>query len=106
MGSLPIVFAGCGSSAPTPSGDAREIETLIVRHYAHPSCADLTTLGRTAFGHPADDGACAEDIASQAPKDVTVSDIEVKGDHGSAVADGFSFRVLMVDGAWLIDGGA
>ena len=103
-----LILAACGgdgdSSASTADRDA--IDTLLVRHYATPSCDDLTDTGRTEFGHPVPDEECAADIAGQEPKDVEVSDIEIDGESATAVADSFTFRLVQVDGEWLIDGGA
>lgn len=98
-----VALAACGGQSVSPQ-DQRAIETLIEHHYSAPSCADLTASGRTAFGHPVDDAACEVDLASQKPKDVQVADVEVDGAHGTAVADGYTFKVVKVDGVWLIDG--
>lgn len=97
-------MSGCGGNDGPSDTDRTAIETLIVRHYKTPSCADLTTAGRKAFGHPAEDAACATDIKTQQPKDVSVSAVKVEGDSGSAVADDYTFTLQRVSGAWLIAG--
>ncbi len=101
-------LAACGGDGDTSAGtaDRDAIDTLLVRHYATPSCDDLTDTGRTEFGHPVPDEECAANIAGQEPKDVEITDIEIDGDTATAVADSFSFRFVQVDGEWLIDGGA
>lgn len=99
-------LTACGSDSGAAGPEQSAVSTLIVRHYATPSCADLTASGRTAFGHPVEDAGWAKDLAKQAPKKVTVSAVRISGDTGTAVADGFTFKVVKVDGAWLIDGGA
>jgi len=103
-----MILAACGGSSDSSesAADRDAIEALLVRHYATPSCDDLTDAGRSEFGHPVADEPCTADIADQEPKDVEVSEIEVDGSEGTAVADGFTFRVVRVDGKWLIDGGA
>ena len=98
------VLGACGGGNGTAAADRSEIESLLVRHYKTPSCSDLTTAGRTAFGHPVEDDACASDIASQAPKDVSVSAVKMNGDAASAVADDYNFKLQKVDGTWLIAG--
>ncbi len=99
-----ITLVACGGGGGGSAADRQAVEDLLVRHYASPSCDDLTDAGRSAFGHPVEDQACAADIADQAPKDVTVSDIAIDGDEATAVADDFTFTLLKVDGTWLIDG--
>lgn len=96
---LGFSLTACGASE-----DESSVEELITRHYATPSCDDLTDAGREAFGHPVEDAACAVDLASQKPKDVSVSDIEIDGDKGTAVADDYTFKLRKVDDTWLIDG--
>lgn len=97
-------LAACGGDKATSGADRAAIETLLVRHYKTPSCGDLTTSGRAAFGHPVDDTACAADIRKQAPKDVAVSAVNVDGDMATAVADGYTFKLQRVKTAWLIAG--
>lgn len=102
-------LSACGSSDPggnihsSPAG--KQIQSLISRHYEMPSCDDLTPAGRRAFDHPVADGPCEKDIASQAPANVTVTEVEVSGDTGTAVANDFNFDVEKIDGEWKIDGG-
>lgn len=97
--------SGCGDGDDGASDmDKSAIDALLVRHYTTPSCADLTPAGRKAFGHPTEDAACAADIRSQTPKEVTVSDIKVNGDTGRAKADGYDFTLARVAGTWLIAG--
>lgn len=107
-----VAVAGCGSGSPSASQtpDGKAIVALLTDHYAHPSCAQLTTHGRTAFGHPEADTACAADIARQKPDTVSVSDVKVDGDSATASATDshrgkYQFDLLKVSGAWLIDGG-
>lgn len=95
---------GGGGGSATANADRSAIEALLVRHYRMPSCSDLTTSGRKAFGHPVDDAACAKDIRAQAPKDVSVSKVEVNGDMATAVSDSYTFTLRRVSGAWLIAG--
>lgn len=97
-------LAGCGGASNTAGPDRAAIEVLLTRHYKTPACADLTTAGRTAFGHPVDDAACAADIRKQAPKDVSVSKVKVDGDSATAVADKYTFKLRRVNGTWLIAG--
>ena len=97
-----VALMGCGGGE--KSADAKAIDTLLIRHYATPSCGDLTPAGRTAFGHPVADAPCASDIAKQAPKKVTVTDVKVTGDRATAVAGDYTFHLAKVNGAWLIDG--
>lgn len=103
---LSTVLVACGGNGGSAAGDADRsaIKALLVRHYKAPSCADLTTTGRTAFGHPVDDAACATDIRTQVSKDVSVSKVDVKGDVATAVADSYTFKLVRVSGAWLIAG--
>lgn len=98
------VVACGGGNGTTSSADRAAIETLLVHHYKAPSCGDLTASGRIAFGHPVDNTACAADILKQAPKDVSVSQVKVDGDMATAVADGYTFKLQRVNGAWLIAG--
>jgi hypothetical protein len=97
-------LAACGGGTGTSGADQAAIETLLIHHYKAPSCGDLATSGRTAFGHPVDDTACAADIRKQAPKDVSVSKVKVDGDTATAVADGYTFKLQRVNHAWLIAG--
>lgn len=97
-----VGMAGCGGGQASP--DTKAIKTLLVRHYATPSCGDLTPAGRSAFKHPAEDTACAADIAKQAPKQVTASKVKVDGDRATAVAGGYTFHLVRMSGKWLIDG--
>ncbi len=70
-----------------------------------PRAANSPDAGHTEFGHPVPDEECETDLASQEPKDVEVSEIEVPGDRATAVTDSFTFRLVQDDGKWLIDGG-
>lgn len=101
------VAVATGSTACTTSHggpDQAAITELLVRHYKSPSCDDLTAAARTAFGHPVEDAACAQDIEGQESKQVSVTKVKVHGTTASAVADRFTFKLRRIKGRWLIDG--
>lgn len=80
------------------------VERVLIDHYADPTCQELTAAAQKQFGYgPGPD--CDQSIAEQnPPKDVTVSDVKVDGNQATAVANGFTFKFVMRDGLWLIDG--
>jgi hypothetical protein len=105
LGAAVVLTVAARRGSGDGSADRDAIEALLVRHYATPPCDDFTDIGRTEFGHPVPDEECEADLASQEPKEIEVSEIEIDGDMASAVADNFTFRLVQDDGKWLIDGG-
>lgn len=73
---------------------AEVVERVLVDHYAHASCEELTANAERQFGYgPGPD--CDTVIAERnPPKKVTVSDVTVDGAMATAVASGFTPNVF------------